>query len=211
MQNTRIKYILLFLFIITTMFSQKKLYPKDTILTYLFEIKENNSPYKFLDTVKLEIYTNKWKGKDSIQNLACWKYKNLNYEKECIGIIDNEKWLFLHPPRVEQFIVLEGCPFPSLSLPLYKGLSSKGVTVVPNNTPEYGDFQGTKIYTKQKVVEKVDFIFADLKIESWKIIAKTKHVNGRSSLVYYFNPKYGILSMEYLVSKKLSYKFTLLP
>lgn len=157
------KYLILFLFIFNTMSSQNKLYSKDTILTYLFEIKDKNSNYKYLDTVKLEIYTNKWKGKDSIQNLACWKYNHLNYEKECIGIIDNEKHFFLHPPRVEQFIVLEGCPFPSLSLPLYKGLSSKTVTAVPNNTPEYGDFQGTKVYIKQKVIEKVDFTFSNSK------------------------------------------------
>jgi hypothetical protein len=205
------RYLILFLFIFNIMSSQNKIYPKDTILTYLFEIKDENRNYKFLDTVKLVIYTNKWKGKDSIQNLACWKYNHLNYEKECIGIIDNEKNFFLHPPRAKQFIVLEGCPFPNLSLPLYKGLLSKSVTVVPKDTQEYGDFQGTKVYIKQKVIEKVAFIFSNSKINAWKIIAKSKHVNGKSSLVYFFNPNYGIISMEYLVSKKLSYRFTLLP
>lgn len=147
------------------------------------------------------------KDKYTHQFKARWEYEaypELNKEIT-IGIREDEKSIFLHQPRYGKYLFTEIAGFPSVQLPLYVGLKSKGVTKIPKNSDAYGPYQGWKVRSKTEVIGKaqVELPFCG-KIETWKINVCSKHRKGRSSVTFFFNKDYGFVKMIFKDHSKSS-------
>jgi hypothetical protein len=122
--------------------------------------------------------------------------------EETTGLIENEKNIWLHPPRVYLFRIMELNPFPYIKFPLKKGKSWKWKLYVGSG---YGDsrwktWEGLMtIHYKYKVLDTNYLIESSMgTLSCYKIYAKTWCKCGHSTLVSYFHPSYGFVRQEFV-------------
>ncbi len=112
------------------------------------------------------------------------------------GIIENEKKVWMHPLRHNQYIFTEVAPFPDVNLPLEKGKKWQStLNIFPN---AWGDWGGTILKDSYKVQaqESRTFAFGELS-GCWRIKATSKSKLGKSQLLYWYHPEYGFVEKQY--------------
>lgn len=111
---------------------------------------------------------------------------------ERTGLIENDKNLWMHPPRNEypSFRKLQLNAFPFIVYPLKKTSWSWELGV------SYGEFVRNNVRHDYKNIGKEIIYFKNQKIECWKIIANSHSNEGVStSSIFFFNEKYGFVKM----------------
>jgi hypothetical protein len=137
------------------------------------------------------------------QTVISYDYIMLSGESfvmEKTGVIENEKNIWMHPPRSYFFEILELNPFPYIKAP-YK-IGTKW-----NWKLKIGDYWSNKRWFEWK--DEIENVY-DYEIKSNKIIstklgnlecyivkATAKSRIGVTGLISYFNPKYGFVKLEY--------------
>ncbi len=138
-------------------------------------------------------------------NQTIVKISYLNHEgkpklREEIGLIENEKNLWMHPPRTKFFSILEINPFPFIQAPYEVGTKFEWSLEVSET---WGDkrwktWSGTinnkqtyEITGKEKVKTGVG------ELDCFKVEAKANSSIGESGLVSYFHPDYGFVKLDY--------------
>ncbi len=164
-----------------------------------------------IDSIDLVVAAeNVWQNSLSKQTTIYWKFYSQDtlFAAEVTGVKENEKKIFLHPPRSGKFIFAELAPFPDISTRAEKGAWSIGYTLIPAG---YGDFSGSKIDTYDTVINKIiiqDGIAAGDSV--WLINGCTpKSPIGKIRTAFYFHDKYGFVKMIYnLVDSNQSVSIT---
>lgn len=116
------------------------------------------------------------------------------------GAVENEKNIWIHPPRDRYFRILELNPFPFIYKPYKKGEKWKWELGIGDS---WGDERwktwegGIKNKYKYKITDlrKVDTPFGEL--ECYEVTGEAKSKIGKTKLVALFHPKYGYVSLDY--------------
>jgi len=145
--------------------------------------------YSYDDSVKLAanpIHANDFTKK---HNTIIWRRSI----KE--GIKENEDEIWMHPFRINQYVLTEIAPFPTARFPLTEGRSWKSLTFIGKG---WGTFSGraTNRFTiKGKTTRQVGIG----KLPGCQLIEATSNHKklGESQAKFYFHPKYGFVEMDY--------------
>jgi hypothetical protein len=120
------------------------------------------------------------------------------------GVIERDSWIFLHPPRHDQYEILEYCPFPQIRFPLYAGKSWNYDLEVGENYYKAikKDLKGKKatiVKSKYTVVSKRSWYYPFLKknISCYEINAIGQTDFGNTRLQAYFSETYGFVYLNY--------------
>jgi hypothetical protein len=140
---------------------------------------------------------------DYNQTVISYEYLLLSGESfvmEKTGVIENEKNIWMHPPRSYFFEILELNPFPYIKAPFKIGTKW-------NWKLKIGDYWSDKRWLEWNgEIENVyDYEIKKNKIISTKlgdlecfiVNATAKSRIGLTGLISYFNPKYGFVKLEY--------------
>jgi len=130
------------------------------------------------------------------------------------GVIENKLKIWMHPPRYNEFSILEYSPFPYVKFPLEIGRKwnwelalgkywkNESLSVRADDIMKY-------IYLIEGH-EKVKVNFSDEEIDSYKIISKSINERFDSSLTCYFNKDYGFVKLFYKNIDKSELRFELI-
>lgn len=121
------------------------------------------------------------------------------------GVVENEKNVWIHPPRFGYFQSLETCPFPYYIKNVAPNFQWKDSMLVGNHwsNPEWGIWNDnmlmkyTYTYVGQVIIETA---FGE--ISCHKINAVADCEIGQSELIAYFSDKYGFVKLEYTLANK---------
>ncbi len=116
---------------------------------------------------------------------------------EITGVIENEKRIWMHPLRNNQFVSLEVAPFPEIRYPLEVGnFWSSSI----NMGEGWGDWENETVYSDYKIVESGVAIETEYGVitDCWLVRAKSDFKEGRSHVDLYFSPELGFVKFEYV-------------
>jgi hypothetical protein len=125
-----------------------------------------------------------------------------NYQE---GVIENSKRVWMHPIRVNQYILTEIAPFPEIRLPPLEGFTW-------DSWLEIYQFDGLegRVSTSYVIEDLEERTYDFSTMLCWKVVASGKHDKfGESTLVLYFNDLYGFTEMHYLFYNGQKVSFTL--
>jgi len=110
------------------------------------------------------------------------------------GVISNDKKVWMHPVRVNQYILTEVAPFPEVQFPLKEGLSWTSTLWVYK---AFGSFEGT-VECSYKVSKKESRTYSFGKLNCWRIDATAVHDKlGVSTTTIYFEEEIGFVELDY--------------
>ena len=110
------------------------------------------------------------------------------------GVISNDKKVWMHPVRVNQYILTEVAPFPEVQFPLKEGLSWTSTLWVYK---AFGSFEGT-VECSYKVSKKESKTYSFGKLNCWRINATAVHDKlGVSTTTIYFEEEIGFVELDY--------------
>jgi len=132
---------------------------------------------------------------------------------EKTGLVENSMNIWVHPPRINLFRILEIIPFPFIQKPYKKGNKWRW-------SLEIGDLWGDarwKIWKgmitnqyKYVITDANNFVLTPLgTLKCYKIKSTAKSKIGKTSLVAYFNEIYGFVKLEYTNIDKSTITITL--
>ena len=112
------------------------------------------------------------------------------------GIIDNEKMVFLHPFRDNQYYFTEIAPFPEVVYPLHVG---KSWSIALNIGGGWGLWDGLRLETTYRVVEKESLTINDIEYNNcWRISSSAASDLGISYLTVWFHEEFGFVKFTYV-------------
>jgi hypothetical protein len=118
----------------------------------------------------------------------------------CTGIVENDNNVWIHPPRLGFLKVLETCPFPYIKLNQKVGYEWNDEMSIA----EYWSNKNSGIWTGRLLLKYNYKIIGEEKIttnigelECKVISASANSTIGQSTLVAYFNDKYGFVKLKY--------------
>lgn len=110
------------------------------------------------------------------------------------GVIENERKLWMHPFRENEFVYTEICPFPMVQLPLKIDNTWKTTLNIGNG---WGIWSNKQIKKSYKCIGQEAFFLKNEKVECWKIQAESDFDLGVSKLDYLYNENIGFVKMDY--------------
>jgi len=191
---------------------------------YVFSVKAFNASNTlfYADTLGL-MCTNKVCQYDSTQKMICWLYltatENDTYtfnpaknNNNGSGIISSKEELFLHPQRIDQYTILEICPYPYLRFPLFIGKKwdwdlNVGSQYCPGGAIIW---KGNELFkSAYEVADTLRLESGFGKISCYQIHATNNSRFGKSSADFYYSYKYGIVRLLYspLDHTKIEFNF----
>jgi hypothetical protein len=213
------KYLVCFLLFVSIN-SHAQIYSKKGEMK--FEVVQYTSKHdSVIDTLRLILHGDLWKFYSRKESRLItsennwsidWVYSST--DKKNTGIIENDSLVFMHPPRSNQYAILEYCPFPQIQFPLYIGkswnfdLEVGGVWLKAIKRNVEGQTMVTSSYT---VIGKISwycpFLKKDIDCYEIKAIGNTKF--GNTSLQAYFSEVYGFVYLDYETLNNDKFIFTL--
>ncbi|MDL2214835.1 hypothetical protein LJC00_01435 [Dysgonomonas sp. OttesenSCG-928-M03] len=200
---------MLFFIGVTNMSAQ--IFSDNTLTTYdVFHISSNNDTIKRMD-VSLKSSNDAWISprEEAIKhyNLITWNLKKQNkIYTDKTGVKETKDEIFLHPIRIDDYAILEFCPFPLVKFPLRIG--NKWKWTLENINSHYFDYinkttnipkDKVKVVNSYFVEKKSDYYFDEKskKIECYVIVGVGNSQLGETQLISWFSPVYGFLKMEF--------------
>lgn len=137
------------------------------------------------------------------QTVITYNYPQNNGEQrfnESTGLIENSKNVWMHPPRKKLFRILELNPFPFIQAPYKVGNKWEW-------TLNIGSFWGDKRWKtwKKSITNKYNYEITGIKkveskfgyLKCYEVKSTAKSELGETSLIAYFNLKYGFIKLAY--------------
>ncbi len=110
------------------------------------------------------------------------------------GVIENEREIWMHPIRHNQYIFTEVAPFPEVKLPLEVGKTWEGGI---GGLGGWGDWDDTTIRSNYTVKEKKTIQLPIGAVECWVIEATSTFELGESKATFHFSEDFGFVKMDY--------------
>ena len=121
------------------------IYQRGRIVGY--KVFSNGFDLDGIDSVTLEVAArNAWQNTLSGQTTIHWKYFDQGKQQfsEATGVKENNKKVFLHPPRSGKFLFTELSSFPFIYFPPKLGDVTSGTTIISTG---FGEWDGSSIKT----------------------------------------------------------------
>lgn len=192
---------------------------------YVYSIRASDSFDKplYADTLGF-MCTNVIDNKETGQTASSWLYlskaANGSYisnpakiNNSCSGTLSSKETIFIHPPRVEQYTILEICPYPILQFPLFIGKKWDWSLTVGDQWNPGGSVKwaGNKDFvTRYEVADTTPVEIPTGKISCYHIRAINISELGTSSADFYYNRKQGIVKLFYRPLDKTKIEFNIL-
>lgn len=172
---------------------------------FVFDVQYYQSDHKITtkEIITLSISGRNWSDTQD-QKEAIWNYKanqktknqfkdqfSLGWTKhDTTGIIENDKKIWLHPPRHNQYTLNETAPFPDFRRNLKVGDTYQSILYIGNG---FGEWTGEKIKCTYEILRR-DQDSADTR---WTISAKSEFDGKTNILKMIFSEKRGFILMDY--------------
>ncbi len=159
-----ISLIVILLFGILT-YGQERIFKANEVFKYVVTYETEN--LKSYDTISIFVTGNMWKQAPNSQKEIIIRYdlekidRHLFNDLQTIGwvhtdttgAVENENTCWFHPPRHNQFMMLELAPFPRIDYPLEVGKEYSGVLFIGEG---WGEFSNSKVYWNYEVKMRND-------------------------------------------------------
>ena len=188
----------------------------DDLLNHTY-VKEIDPEQKTPNTVKLSIYNNT-AGSNIADEQTIIKYEYLDndcffkYLSERTGLIENDKMVFLHPPRAHGFEVFEMAPFPYLEKPFALGDQWESNMHVPAKSREDYGISFSDIHHKYHLNGIQTITIEELgDLKCYEICVKSFDPDNNIIVTgtYYFNEQYGFVKTDVDFLEDFSISLTL--
>lgn len=181
-------------------------YYKDGNMQYLDYDKKSNNNYKNVKEIILTVNSG-FGPFGSIPNynqtVYTYDYKFANGEfgtNEMTGLIENEKNIWIHPPRNDFFKILELNPYPYVKFPLKIGNQWNWELNFGDQWSDkrWLEWSGKNINKIKYSITKKVILKTELgNLKCYVIESKAVSKLGETRLISYFNKKYGFIKLEY--------------
>ena len=183
--------------------SAEKIYTKEKIILHPTEKIWDLDSQQTLINIKIEFNPTDSAKLSSYSPTGIKRGWQRNYFE---GVIENNKKIWMHPIRVNQYKLTEVAPFPEIIFPIKKDSTWKSGLWIGDG---WGNFEGT-IETRYIIVGKelrnYDFGF----VTCWKVEAVAIHDKlGTSFAQFYFCQDYGFTEMNYQFFNQQKIEFKL--
>jgi len=128
------------------------------------------------------------------------------------GIVENDKNIWMHPPRFGFFKSLETCPFPYIKLQAKEGESWKDQMLIGDHWSNniWGYWVGSLLLNYEYTFTHSDPLTLDFGQIDCKVIEATAISDiGISKLTSYYSSKYGFVKLEYTLFSGIKVNLTL--
>lgn len=129
------------------------------------------------------------------------------------GIIENERNVWIHPPRSNFFKVLNTCPYPYVQLPLYIGKKWSDKMKISDHwaDPKWATWE-KKLHMdlSYEVIGKESINVNDKEYECFIVNSVANSKIGKCKLLFYFNKQLGFIKMKYDILGKIAVNFDLM-
>ncbi|MDI3479148.1 MAG: hypothetical protein PWQ14_294 [Rikenellaceae bacterium] len=172
---------------------ENPVYPPDKTWTFTAEFYDTENKLIRTDTLKLKTINQRFM---LTQNKIKWILKSNNKTSEEItGIIENEKRLWIHPPRFDDYFEFtEYSAFPEIRKPI--SINNKWGTQLMLGT--YADKEMGNKMTLEYSIINIDTINTSPTIINVKILGKGKSGLGTYTCEMDFHEKKGFTKLTYL-------------
>jgi hypothetical protein len=189
----------------------KSIYYSKKVFTFNVEIRQTPNDIS-IKKIYLTTFNELWPYDD--QKWMGWEDDLQNIKIKESGVRETSTEIFLHPPRKNQYAILEFSPFPIVHFPLFVGKEwdwslAIGAHWAKMAGIEYFDSVYNFNYS-YKVTDKTTYNFNRSIIDCYVIEANCKSPYGESKLISYFNDQYGFVKLEYLNLDGSCFKFSLI-
>ena len=133
--------------------------------------------------------------------------------RNATGVVENEKNIWMHPPRQSLFEVLELNPFPYIKYPLKVGQEWEWKLKIGE---KWGDLRWKK--WEGSITNIMNYKITDYRkeqtslgnLDCYIIVASAKSRIGNTQLTAFFNKKHGFVKLDYLNIDGSTLKFKLI-
>lgn len=154
-------------------------------------------------TIKYDLKEKPSKASNYSQTVIAYDYPQKNRKQkfsERTGLIENTKNIWMHPPRKKLFRILELNPFPFIQTPYKVGNKWSWTLKIGSfwgdNRWRTWDQSITNQYNYEiTAIKKIASKFGNLRCYEIKSTAQSEL--GKTSLIAYFNLKYGFVKLNY--------------
>lgn len=135
------------------------------------------------------------------QYLVTWTTdkKLLDKRIQSAGVIETSNKIYLHPPRQNEFSILEYSPFPEIHFPISKGLNwTKKLALGKHFVNEKYNMTADKIILfeyKYQNTQPYKLRLNNKMVDCYYIYANTTNTKPQTSFSGLFNTKYGFVKM----------------
>jgi hypothetical protein len=181
--------------------AQYKIFTAGSVFNYAIEYNKGNISVR--DTVIMENTGKGWKAapETSREMVIHYSFAHIDtsifrgipdigwVHTDSTGAVENEKSCWIHPPRHNQYRILELAPFPRIDYPLEEGRRYKKILFISDG---WGDLSNTKVYWNYIIHSCVEGV--------WRISATaepTATPGAINSLDFTFSVNQGFLTMDY--------------
>jgi hypothetical protein len=131
-----------------------------------------------------------------------WEDDLQNIKRKESGVLETSTEIFLHPPRKDQYAILEFSPFPIVHFPLSVGKEWDWSLEIGSHWAKMAGIENfDSLYNfnySYKITNKTTYNFNKSIIDCFVIEANCNSPYGESKLISYFNDQYGFVKLEYL-------------
>lgn len=190
--------------------TRTSIYYSRKVFTFNVEIKKASESY-VSKKIYLTTFNEYWPFDE--QKWVGWAEKLQDIKTKETGVAETPAEIFLHPPRENEYAILEFSPFPIVHFPLSVG--KEWAWSLEIGSP-WANKAGIKNFDKDykfehsyKVISDTTFVFNTRKIKCFKIEANCRSPYGKSRLFSYFNDEFGFVKMDYLNMDNSRFIFSL--
>jgi len=165
--------------------------------------KDNNSVVKIILSVNAGLSPFIEQMPDYNQTVVTYDFKLLNGESwnnEMTGVIENEKNVWMHPPRTDFFKILELNPFPYIKAPFIVGNKWDWQLKFGKHWADkrwlVWEGENENIY-HYEITRKLLLPTTLGKITCFEVKSTAKSNLGQTKLIAYFNVEYGFVKFDY--------------
>jgi hypothetical protein len=190
-----------FFFLVMIAPAQDKIFRAGNAFNYAIGYSSRNIFVQ--DTIRMEITGKGWKAapETSREMVIHYNFAHIDtsifrgipdigwVNTDTTGAVENEKTCWIHPPRHNQYRILELAPFPRIDYPLEYGRRYKKILFISDG---WGDLSNTKVYWNYTIHSYVEGV--------WRISATaepTATPGAINRLDFTFSVNQGFLTMDY--------------
>lgn len=132
---------------------------------------------------------------------------------ENTGIVENERNVWIHPPRSSLFEVLNTCPYPYVQLPLYIGKKWFDEMKISEQwgNPMWACWKKKLLMDlSYEVTSKENFSIDGKDYECFLVKSTAISKIGKCEQLFYFNDRLGFVKMEYDILNKIKVNLNLI-
>lgn len=192
---------ILFILMYTLSFAQGDIFSSEK--TIIYAIEHTTDSIVIMDTVKITATGKPWQvaPDKQLEIIITYDFESLDtsifrnissigwVNSDTTGAVDNEETCWFHPPRHNQYKILELAPFPTIEYPLHVDKTYSRVLFIGEG---WGDISNTKVVWNYKVIGQVD--------DLWRISAQATPDNNPTNpnhLDYVFSNNHGFIELLY--------------